>query len=76
MLTLCTGCGTQAWSTEGGIPGGEPSEAAPPVELQLNGVSWGGLESSPCVLGGLHKRASAEYWAGSPWCTPTPCTFH
>ena len=51
---------TNAWVDGGSVPGpGE--EPAEPVELRINGVSWSGLESKPCVLGGLEKHDARDF---------------
>lgn len=50
---------TNAWSEDGTFTGSH--NGAKPVELKINGVSWSGLESSPCVLGGLERHDARDY---------------
>ena len=54
---------TNAWSASRAIPGGPAEDGDEPVELRINGASWSGLESSPCVLGGLEERHVSDYMA-------------
>lgn len=61
---------TNAWSlpepNASQVPPGQPrtGQAVPQaVSLQINGVSWYGMEARKCMLGGLDKRPSREYAA-------------
>ena len=56
---------TNAWAADGmAIPGAPVTDKhQEPIELKINGVSWSGLESSPCVLGGLEHHPVAQYMA-------------
>eukprot|EP00966_Prymnesium_polylepis_P185269 4294165-Prymnesium_polylepis.1 len=50
---------TNAWVEGSASPHAVPTSAS--VELHINGVSWSGFESSPCVLGGLEKRPARDF---------------
>ncbi|KAL1524626.1 hypothetical protein AB1Y20_019514 [Prymnesium parvum] len=52
---------TNAWSHGSKFPAQASDRVGEPVELRLNGVSWSGMESSPCVLGGLEKHDARDY---------------
>ena len=53
---------TNAWVSGGAVPGPDEGElAAEAVELQINGVSWSGFESKPCVLGWLEKHDARDF---------------
>lgn len=48
---------TNAWDKDGNLGRGDASG----VEVRINGVSWSGFESRPCVLGGLEAHDVLDY---------------